>query len=166
MKEDFIKKLQIFIKNVKIISGDSVYFNNLKKLRNDKDKTQKSIANLLDIKRSTYNSWERGDVMIPLDIADKLSLYYKVRLSYIYGIDNEYVEKKNIKPINYEKMLDTLLELKKENHQSFADIAESIDCSRSVCHRYFTGLTIPPIDRLVALTKLYKIDLDVLCGKE
>ena len=159
MKEDFIKKLQIFIKNVKIISGDSVYFNNLKKLRNDKDKTQKSIANLLDIKRSTYNSWERGDVMIPLDIADKLSLYYKVRLSYIYGIDNEYVEKKNIKPINYEKMLDTLLELKKENHQSFADIAESIDCSRS-------GLTIPPIDRLVAITKLYKIELDVLCGKE
>lgn len=143
-----------------------MYFNNLKKLRNEKEQTQKTISDILNVKRSTYNSWERGDVMIPLDIADKLSLYYKVRLSYIYGIDKEYIEKENIKPINYKKMLDALLELKKENHQSFADIAKHIDCSRSVCHRYFTGLTIPPIDRLVALSKLYNVDLDILCGKE
>lgn len=143
-----------------------MYFNNLKVLRSNKEQTQKVISEILDVKRSTYNSWERGDVMIPLDIADKLSLYYKVRLSYIYGIDNEYIEKGDTKPMNYDKMLNTLLKLKKENRQSFADIAMHIDCSRSVCHRYFTGLTVPPIDRLVALSKLYKIDLDILCGKE
>ena len=48
-----------------MITGDSMYFNNLKKLRNEKEITQKYIANILNVKRSTYNSWERGDVMIP-----------------------------------------------------------------------------------------------------
>lgn len=142
-----------------------MYFNNLKKLRNEKEITQKYIANILNVKRSTYNSWERRDVMIPLEIADKLSLYYKVRLSYIIGIDKEIKYINDIKEINYDTLLNNLNQLKKERHQSFTDIANNIGCSRSICHRYFNGLTILPIDRLVLLAKLYNMDIDRLCGK-
>ena len=143
-----------------------MYFNNLKKLRNEKEITQQYIANILNVKRSTYNSWERRDVMIPLEIADKLSLYYKVRLSYIIGIDKEIKYINDIKEINYNTLLNNLNKLKKERHQSFTDIANNIGCSRSICHRYFNGLTTLPIDRLVLLSKLYNMDIDTLCGKE
>ena len=145
--------------------GGKMYFNNLKKLRNEREITQKYIANVLNVKRSTYNSWERGDVMIPLENADKLSLYYKVRLSYIIGIDKEIKYINDIKEINYDTLLNNLSKLKKERHQSFADIANNINCSRSICHRYFNGLTILPIDRLVLLAKFYNMDIDTLCGK-
>ena len=143
-----------------------MYSNNLKKLRNEKELTQKEISNILNCNQNSYNNWERGVVMIPLDIADKLSCYYKVRLSYIYGLDKAYINKDNIKPINYNKMLKTLSELKSQNKHSYNVIAKAINCNESTVQRYFTGVFKPPIDRLVLLAKFYNIDLDTLCGKE
>ena len=66
-----------------------MYLKNLKLLRNEKELTQDDIAKYLGVSRTTYNNWEQGTVLLPLDIADKLSAYYKVRLSCILGIDNK-----------------------------------------------------------------------------
>ena len=49
-----------------------MYHNNLKRLRNEQELTQKKVAKILDCNRNTYNNWEQGVVMIPLDIADIL----------------------------------------------------------------------------------------------
>ena len=88
-----------------------------------------------------------------------------MRLSYIIGIDKEIKYINDIKEINYDTLLNNLSKLKKERHQSFADIANNINCSRSICHRYFNGLTILPIDRLVPLAKFYNMYIDTICGK-
>ena len=62
-----------------------MYLKNLKLLRNEKELTQDDISKYLGVSRTTYNNWEQGTVLLPLDIADKLSVYYKVRLS-LYSI--------------------------------------------------------------------------------
>ena len=90
-----------------------MYKNNLKRLRNEQELTQKEVAKILGTNRSTYNNWEQGVVMIPLNIADKLSCYYKVSLAFIYGIENKYIIQENIKPINYQTLLNNLMKLKK-----------------------------------------------------
>lgn len=142
-----------------------MYYNNLKKLRNSRELTQEDLALILNKKRSSYVNWEYGTVMIPLDIADKLSLFYNVKLSYILGIDNDKVNTDIINGIDYNLLLKNLARLKMENSHTFDDIARFLKCDKSTCNRYFNGNVIIPIDRLILLSELYEIDLDVLCGK-
>ena len=89
-----------------------MYHNNLKRLRNEQELTQKEVAKILDCNRNTYNNWEQGVVMIPLDIADILSCFYKVSLSCIYGIENDFSTKENIKSINYKTLLNEIKKTK------------------------------------------------------
>ena len=142
-----------------------MYFNNLKELRIDKDLTQDAVAKELNCKRSSYSNWEYDIVMIPLDIADKLSLFYNVRLSYLLGCDNLNKINYKIGPINYKVLLKNLNRLKRENKHTFEDIAKYLKCNKSTCSRYFRGNIIIPIDRLILISELYNIDLDELCGK-
>lgn len=143
-----------------------MYFNNLKRLRNEKEYTQEYVAKNLNVTRSTYNNWERGEVMMPLEIADKLSMLYNVRLSCILGIDDYISYNPEIKELNYNKLLSNLQNLKKENNNTYEEIASYLKCGRSSCYRYFTGFTALPVDRLISLSDLYDVDLDKLCDKE
>ena len=44
----------------------TMYFNNLQYLRNEKELTQREVSEILNCKRSTYDNWEHGNVMIPI----------------------------------------------------------------------------------------------------
>lgn len=143
-----------------------MYFNNLKELRNNKEYTQEEIAKKLGVNRFTYKNWENGIVMIPIDVADKLSVFYNVRLSYILGIDKSSKIDYKVKSLKYDKLLNTLSKLKEENNNSYEEIGNYLGCNRSTCQRYFKGIVKIPINRLILLSELYKIDLDKLCCKK
>lgn len=142
-----------------------MYYNNLKSLRSDRDFTQKYIAEQLKVNRFTYKNWENGIVMIPIEIADKLSVFYNVSLSYILGLDKNSKVSYKIKKMEYETLVKNLIKLKEINDNSYEEIGTYIGCTKSTCQRYFNGKIKIPMDRLVMLSKLYKIDIDVLCGK-
>ena len=143
-----------------------MYLNNLKRLREEKELTQQNISDRLGVKRSTYNSWERNEVMIPLVKADKFSMFYKVSFAYIYGISNKLVYDENIKKFDYNTLLNNLNKLRNDNGDTYETLARVLDCTRQTSHRYFTGNIIIPIDILIKLSNYYKIDIDVLCGKK
>ena len=89
-----------------------MYSNNLKRLRNEKELTQQFVAEeVLGCRRTTYNNWERGVVMIPIKIADNLSVFYKVSLSCILGINKKIEFKKDINQMNYDTLLNNLKKL-------------------------------------------------------
>jgi len=54
-------------------------------MREDSDKTQKEIAELLNMQLTVYQRYERGEREIPLWAAIKLADYYKVPLDYLVG---------------------------------------------------------------------------------
>lgn len=146
--------------------GGSMYFNNIKKLRNEKELTQEQISKELNVNRSSYNNWERGIVMIPLDIADKLSLYYSVSLSCVLGIDKDIKYDKNIKKINYGMLLKNIKLLKEKNKNTYDEIGEYLKCTGATCQRYFKGIIKIPIDRLILLSEFYNVNLDKMCDKK
>lgn len=153
-------------KNEKIITGVYMYSNNLKRLRNEKELTQQFIAEeVLGCRRTTYNNWERGVVMIPIKIADSLSIFYKVSLSCILGINKTIEFKKDINKMNYSTLLNNLKKLKDDNKNSYSEIGKEIKCTGTSCQRYLTGKITIPMDRLIMLAKMYDIDIDELCGK-
>lgn len=62
----------------------------LKDLREDRDLTQKKIAEYLHIKQNTYSQYENGQRQIPLEMLVSLAQYYGTSLDYIVGLtDNK-----------------------------------------------------------------------------
>lgn len=54
-------------------------------LREDHDKTQKNIADILNMHLTVYQRYERGERELPLWAAIKLADYYNVTLDYLVG---------------------------------------------------------------------------------
>ncbi|MGM9606966.1 MAG: helix-turn-helix domain-containing protein [Oscillospiraceae bacterium] len=60
----------------------------IRDLREDKDKTQKEIAEYLACDQSLYSKYERGERAFPLECADKLADFYGVSVDYLIGRTN------------------------------------------------------------------------------
>ena len=56
-------------------------------LREDHDKTQKQIAEILNMQLTVYQRYERGERELPLWAAIKLANYYNITLDYLVGRD-------------------------------------------------------------------------------
>ena len=133
-------------------------------LREEFEYTQKYVAKYLDCNRSTYANWETGNIILPLDIANKLAMLYNVSLSYILGLNTIKKEKSDIRMIDYIYMRSKLNELKIINNNSFEEISKYIDTNRSTTNRYFNGKISIPTDKLILLCEFYNIEIDELCG--
>lgn len=143
-----------------------MHLNKVRELREESDLRQRVVADFLGVKRSTYSTWECGTVMVPLNIADKISMFYKVSLACVYGIEEDIVHYENVSSLNYKKLLQNLNKYKRENHLSYEQLGNLLGCTSVTCYRYFTGETTIPIDRLVALADLCNLSIDKLCAKE
>ena len=61
----------------------------IRDLREDKDLTQKQIAEILLCDQSLYSKYERGERVLPLDVAIKLAAFYKTSVDYLVGLTDE-----------------------------------------------------------------------------
>lgn len=68
--------------------GVIIYYQRLKDLREDKDKDQTEIADIIKMSTRQYGLYERGKTDIPLEKALLLAEYYDVSLDYIAGRTN------------------------------------------------------------------------------
>ena len=57
-------------------------------LREDHDKTQSEIAELLNVGQKTYSDYELGKSRIPVDSLITLAEYYNVSVDYISGVSD------------------------------------------------------------------------------
>lgn len=61
----------------------------LKSLREDRDLTQREIAERLNIAQNTYSQYENGVHQLPIDILMKLADFYATSTDYILERTNE-----------------------------------------------------------------------------
>ena len=62
-----------------------MYFQRIGDLREDSDRKQVEVAKYLGVTQSTYSSYERGDINIPVEALIKLADLYDVSLDYLVG---------------------------------------------------------------------------------
>lgn len=62
------------------------YYQRIKDMREDSDKTQEEIATILGIKRQQYARYESGIQEIPLHHLITLARFYNVSLDYLAGL--------------------------------------------------------------------------------
>lgn len=61
-------------------------YQRIRDLREDSDKTQAQIAELLNEHTTQYQRWERGESEIPAHIIKSLCHFYHVSADYILGL--------------------------------------------------------------------------------
>ena len=64
------------------------YVTIIRNLREDADKTQKEIADILGTSQTMYARYERGANEMPLRHLMKLAQYYNVSLDYLCGLSS------------------------------------------------------------------------------
>lgn len=63
-----------------------MYNNRLKELRQDNDKTQEEIANILNTSKQYYQKYEKGLHPLPIHHLKTLCLFYGVSADYVLGL--------------------------------------------------------------------------------
>ena len=63
-------------------------YRRIRDLREDRDLTQKKLAQALNCSQQVYSNYELGQRDIPTDILIKLSSFYNVSVDYILGISD------------------------------------------------------------------------------
>ena len=61
-------------------------YTRIKDLREDRDLTQKAVAEKLGLHTTTYQRYERGEREIPFDLAIALAKFYNVSLDFLAGL--------------------------------------------------------------------------------
>ena len=65
------------------------YAERIRGLREDHDRTQQEIADMLKVGQRTYCDYELGKTRIPVDSLIVLAKYYNVDMNYICGISDK-----------------------------------------------------------------------------
>ena len=71
-------------------------FKRIKDLREDNDKFQKDIAQLLGISQQYYSEYEKGNRTIPINHLITLAKYYGTSIYYLVGLSDDSNIKKKI----------------------------------------------------------------------
>ncbi len=61
----------------------------LRDIREDRDLTQRQVADYLHIRQNTYSQYESGQRGLPIDTLIKLARYFGVSTDYILGLTDE-----------------------------------------------------------------------------
>ena len=64
-------------------------YQRIRDLREDHDLSQREIAAIMHMHKTTYTRYESGEREIPFNIAILLAKFYKVSLDYIAGLTND-----------------------------------------------------------------------------
>ena len=61
----------------------------LRDFREDKDISQKKMAELLSVSQTTYSDYELSKINIPLDTLKKLALFFDTSIDYLLELTDE-----------------------------------------------------------------------------
>ena len=100
----------------------------LKSLRKDKSKTQADMANMLDVRRSTYGEYERGIIPPPMDKLKTLADYFGVSVDYLMGHTNfkTHEERQEKDAMDVSKNLKIILEYLEDNQSALTFDGETL----------------------------------------
>lgn len=62
-------------------------YQRIRDLREDRDLTQKQMAEMLNLSQPTYSRYESGVLDIPSSVLISLAKFHKVSVDYLLGLD-------------------------------------------------------------------------------
>lgn len=140
-------------------------FERIKTVREEKDLTQKKVAEDLNVERSTYAGWETGKDTIPLRRLNKLGDYYKVSIDYLTGL-SDCPKPYRVIDLDAKVVGQNLRNLRKEHHLTGKDIFKKLNTTSSTYSAYETGKVLIKTSFIYTIAKTYDTSIDFLLGKK
>ena len=140
-------------------------FDRLKEIREERNLTQREVADALEVERSTYAGWETGKDTIPLRRLNKLSDYYKISVDYMTGLSNV-TSSYRVIDLDAKVIGQNLKEFRKERNIVQKDIFLFLNTTSSTYSAYETGKVLIKTDFLYSICKNYNASMDELLGKK
>lgn len=141
---------------------DDTFRKRLKRLRLDADKTQDDMAKLINVKRTTYGEYERGNIMPPVDKIEQMADVLGVKPHYLLGWDSPDVEENTIPS----GLADKIKQLREERRKTLEEMAVDVGISAATLSQYENGMRKIPYTAVKKLAKYFDIDLTLLYGME
>ena len=143
-------------------------FSKLILLRQKKDLTQRDLAKILGVSKSTYARWETQEEIIPLWHMVNFCKYFKVSMDYILGVSKV----NNYEKYDYTRKIDKVVIggnirfLRKQNKLTQRDFAKLLNTSQSTICAYENGKTLVLTAFIYSLAHEFNDSVDRLCGLE
>lgn len=140
-------------------------YERMKDIRTYFGNTQKELADILGVSRSTYAGWENGLDAIILPKLNDFCNYYGVSLDYICGLTN--TKKYDVINDKIDKSVlgNNLKEIRTKNKHTQEKVANIINVDQSNYSKCELGKMYIHTYALIEFAKHYKVSIDWLCGK-
>ncbi len=137
----------------------------LKNLRDEKEVTQKEVANHLNISRSAYNDYESQKTIFPVKHLNALCNYFNISIDYLFDFTKTKNYLNTSKEINIKEAGNRLKEFRKEQKLTQVKLASELNTTFSNIAFYEKGRNLIATPFLYAICKTYHISADYLLGR-
>ena len=141
-----------------------INFTRLKDIRENADISQKEMASILKVKRSTYSLWELGINIIPLSYIVSFADYFNYTIDYCLGLTN-INNSPNKKGLDLIVLGNNMKEIRLKNNLSQENIADYLKVTQACIVRYEKGLVCISTSNLYKFCKEFKVSMSYICGK-
>ena len=137
----------------------------MKKIRENNELTQRNIADILKVDRSTYTGWEIGRDTIPLLRLNIVCKTFNVSFDYIMGLTDKLTTYEQI-DIDAKIIGQNLKKLRQKNNIVQKEIFEFLNTTSSTWSAYEKGKVIIKTDFLYTICKKYNLSVDKMLSSK
>ena len=141
------------------------YSDQMKKIRDYNGLSQKNVAEILHIARSTYNQFEQQYDIIPLKHLNNFCNHFHVSVDYVFNLtlERKYVDE--IEEISTKVSGKRIRELRKEQKLTQTELAQKLNIANGMLCEYEKGHYLISTSTLYSISKNFNISSDYLLGK-
>ncbi len=139
-------------------------FKNIKKVREELELTQREMAKILGIGKSSYNYYETGEHFIPLKRLNDFCNIFGVTMDYVAGFTNINIPQKKCE-LNRDIIRTRFKKIRLEHNMKQTDIAKLLNTCQSNISSYENGNTLILTSFLYNFAKHFNVSLDYLTGR-
>ena len=141
-------------------------FERLKNIREDHDLSQREMANILHVHRSTYSLWELGINIMPIKYISKFADYFNYNIDYVLGLSNNKNNPYLKKGYNKKQVGKKLKSIRLANKLSQENMANILNVSQACIARYEKGLIDISTSNMYKISKTFNYSMNNLCCKD
>ena len=140
-------------------------FSNIKRVRESHELTQREMAKILKISKSSYNNFETGEHIIPLKHLNNFCNTFHVSMDYVCGLTKNNIKVNNTFILDKKNIGKKLKNIRKDKNLTQDDIAKIINTSQSNISSYENGNTLILTAFLYNFAKHCNVSMDYICDR-
>ena len=142
-------------------------FSRLAIIREKKELSQREVAKILHVSKSTYARWETGEQVIYLNHLNDFCKYFKVTMDYVLNLSNQNNFNNNIynQEINKNIIGKNIKLVRKKYQLTQKELAKVINTSQSTISSYEKGKTLVLTVFIYNLALNFNLSVDKICDR-